>query len=105
MINNKTPIEVAFDFFTEHTKGATLVELWNQIVHSISWNTDDKTKAIADLFTGLVLDQRFVFLSGNKWNIKENLTKKDEVLTGDYPNPFADLDQATDLSSTSDVKT
>lgn len=27
MINNKTPIEVAFDFFTEHTKGATLVEL------------------------------------------------------------------------------
>lgn len=75
----KPMIDVAFDIMTKRKKGVNFVKLWEEICKETGLTEAQAEDRIADFYTDLSLDDRFVHLSDNKWDLKSR-HKYDEVV-------------------------
>lgn len=68
MTSFKSMTDVAYDVMSKKKQSMAFNMLWQDVANTIN-SLDDE--AIAQFYTDLSLDGRFVSLEGNKWDLKE----------------------------------
>ena len=71
-MEKKSLVEIAYDVM-KNTKTITLDKLWDTVSKKAQLSDEDKKKKIANFYSQLSLDGRFVFLGDNKWSLRDNL--------------------------------
>lgn len=66
MANNKSMVDVAFDLMSKKKRAMPFIKLWTGVSEATGASSDD----VAQFYTDLTLDSRFVSLEGNKWDLR-----------------------------------
>lgn len=70
MSNCKSMVDVAFSIMSKKKRAIQFIKLWED-VSEITGASSDK---VAQFYTDLTLDSRFVSLEGNKWDLRSRRT-------------------------------
>lgn len=70
MSNCKSMVDVAFSIMSKKKRAIPFLKLWEG-VSEITGASGDK---VAQFYTDLTLDSRFVSLEGNKWDLRSRRT-------------------------------
>ncbi|WP_338972688.1 DNA-directed RNA polymerase subunit delta [Spiroplasma endosymbiont of Panorpa germanica] len=105
-------IEMAYDYLKNNKESANFEEIWNSIANEIHEDNVKKNEIIAELYTDLVLDNRFALTSSGEWGLRDYLKFDDVKKQYDYVDKFEtteefeDLDAylATDIYDTDDIE-
>lgn len=71
-------VDIAYDFIKEHQSPVSFIDIWNEVCKEKDFNEAQKEDKIADFFSDMSLDDRFISVEGNKWDIRSR-RKFDEV--------------------------
>ncbi|AHI54222.1 DNA directed RNA polymerase subunit delta [Spiroplasma sabaudiense Ar-1343] len=92
-------IEMAFDFLKNSKESATFEEIWNSIANEIHGGNEKKNQIIAELYTDLVLDNRFALTSDGQWGLRDHLKFDDVKKQYDYVDKFETTEEFEDIDS------
>lgn len=76
----KAMIDVAFDILSSKNNGETFVELWKEVCDIIGFTKEQEEDNIAQFYSDLSIDDRFVCFGGNKWDLRERHTYNEVVV-------------------------
>jgi len=88
-------IDAAYEYLKTKKDSAEFNEIWNAIAGHINADNEQKPKLLANLYSELVLDNRFSLTSDGKWALRSNMNYEDVKKHYDYVTVF-DLDQDFD---------
>jgi len=88
-------IDAAYEYLKEKKDSAEFNEIWNSIASNINSDNENKGKLLANLYSDLVLDNRFSLTADGKWALRSNMSYEDIKKNYDYVSAF-DLDQDFD---------
>ena len=74
----KSMLDIAFDVISKHKKPVPFIKIWDSVCTSKKYSEAQKEDKVADFFSDMTLDERFVNVGENKWDIKAR-HKFDEV--------------------------
>ncbi|MDF9824311.1 DNA-directed RNA polymerase subunit delta [Breznakia sp. PF5-3] len=63
-------IDIAFDILSNKKESMVFIELWNNVSEEKGLTETQKEDKIAQFYTDLSLDGRFVNMQDNKWDLK-----------------------------------
>lgn len=66
----KPMIDIAYDVLCEKKKALAFGDIWMKVSEEKGLNEKQKEDKIAQFYTDLSLDGRFVNMSDNKWDLK-----------------------------------
>ncbi|AHI57634.1 hypothetical protein P344_01345 [Spiroplasma mirum ATCC 29335] len=98
MNDNVELLELVYEYLKKIKHSDTFENIWNAIaVNDISVQGHSKEDVIAELYTDLVLDNRFVLTSEGMWGLRE-LLKYDEIKKQyDYTDQFETTEEFEDI--------
>lgn len=99
MMANLTPIEITFNLLKEKQGDASFEEIWNTISKEINGENVNKNQIIAELYTDLVLDNRFALTADGKWGLRDYLKFEDVKKQYDYIDKFETTEEFDDIDS------
>ena len=73
-------IDVAFDQLTTKKKPATFAKLWEEISQIMGFTPQQEEDNIAQFYSDLSLDDRFVCVGGNQWDLRARHTYNEVVV-------------------------
>ena len=76
----KAMIDVAYDILSSKDKALTFIELWNEVCQIAGFTKQQEEDNIAQLYSDLSLDDRFVCVKDNKWDLRERHTYHEVVV-------------------------
>ena len=76
----KAMIDVAYDILSSKDKALTFIELWNEVCQIAGFTKQQEEDNIAQLYSDLSLDDRFVCVGENKWDLRERRTYNEVVV-------------------------
>lgn len=75
--------DIAFEIISEDKKQYNTPMLFKEVCNLLGLSDDDFASKIADFFTALTTDGRFIFIDSSYWDLKENHVVKVIVDDGD----------------------
>lgn len=79
----KSMIEIAFQVLTDNKAAMPFVDLWTKVSHEMGFSQTQFEDNIAQFYTDLSLDGRFLNMSGNTWDLRSRHTYSESVLDTD----------------------
>lgn len=79
----KSMINVAFDLMTKKRKPVTFLKLWEDVATVMSFTPEQEEDNIAQFYNDLSLDDRFVCVGENKWDLRSRHTFNEVVVDTD----------------------
>lgn len=77
---NKPMVDVAFELLTKKKKALTFLKLWEDAAEIAQLSEQQKEDNIAQFYTDVSLDDRFVHVGDNKWDLRSRHTYKEVVI-------------------------
>ena len=71
---NESMVDVAFDILNETQRTMNFQELYHEITKKLELTDEESLAKIAQFYTNLSLDGRFVTLGNNEWDLRKNQT-------------------------------
>ena len=81
--------DIAYVILKERGKKMKLLDLFNEVIDQLKLNKEEAENHLADFFSLLSTEKRFIQLEGGYWDLRENHTAKIEL---------TDLDDEEDLT-------
>ncbi|MDO4465957.1 MAG: DNA-directed RNA polymerase subunit delta [Bacillota bacterium] len=79
----KSMIEIAFQVVNEHEESIPFIELYKKVSKEMGFNETQFDDNIAQFYTDLSIDGRFLNLAGNNWDLKKRHTYSESVMDTD----------------------
>lgn len=79
----KSMIEVAYNVLNNHGSPMPFVPLWNEVAKEMGFTPRQIDDNIAQFYTDLSMDNRFLNMSGNTWDLKSRHTYSENVMDTD----------------------
>lgn len=79
----KSMIEIAFQVVNEHEGSIPFIELYQEVSKEMGFNPTQFEDNIAQFYTDLSIDGRFLNLAGNHWDLKKRHTYSESVMDTD----------------------
>ncbi|AXK50909.1 DNA-directed RNA polymerase subunit delta [Spiroplasma alleghenense] len=92
-------IEMAYEYLKNNKESANFEEIWNSIANEIHEDNVKKNEIIAELYTDLVLDNRFALTSSGEWGLRDYLKFDDVKKQYDYVDKFETTEEFEDLDA------
>lgn len=96
-------LEISYQILKKEKKGKTTKELFKEICDLLDYNEDHFINMLADFYTSLNLDKRFILLDG-KWELKEHHSIKTVVEDELDDLDEIDIDTIDDIDEEDDVE-
>ncbi|QGS52434.1 DNA-directed RNA polymerase subunit delta [Spiroplasma tabanidicola] len=90
-------IELAYNYLQSNKGDASFEDIWNNISKDIPASKKSKNEIIAELYSDLVLDNRFALTSEGKWGLRDYLKFDDIKKQYDYVDKFETTEEFDDL--------
>lgn len=90
---NESMVDVAFDILNENQRTMNFQELYHEITKKLELSDEESLAKIAQFYTNLSLDGRFVTLGNNEWDLRKNQTY-DKVHI-DMNDVYSDIEEET----------
>ncbi len=81
--------DIAYVILKEKGKKMKLLDLFNEVIYQLKLDKEEAEQHLADFFSLLSTEKRFIQLEGGYWDLRENHTAKIEL---------SDLDDEDDLA-------
>ena len=79
----KSMIEVAYQVLTNNNGAMPFVDLWKDVSQEMGFNQTQFEDNIAQFYTDLSLDGRFLNMSQNTWDLRSRHTYSESVMDTD----------------------
>lgn len=79
----KSMIEVAYQVLTNNNGSMPFVDLWKDVSQEMGFNQTQFEDNIAQFYTDLSLDGRFLNMSQNTWDLRSRHTYSESVMDTD----------------------
>ena len=79
----KAMIDVAFDQLNSKKKALVFLKLWEEVSQEMGFTKAQEEDNIAQFYSDLSLDDRFVSIGENKWDLRERHTFSEVVVDTD----------------------
>ena len=79
----KSMIDVAYDLMSTKKKAIVFLKLWEEVCQVMAFTKQQEEDNIAQFYSDLSLDDRFVNVGENKWDLREEILI-DEESDDDY---------------------
>lgn len=66
--------EVAYEIMKQQTKEIPFSQLWTEVSKELAFNENQAANKIASFYSSLMLDNRFISLADNCWDLKARRT-------------------------------
>ena len=76
----KAMIDVAYEQLSTKKKPVTFIKLWEEICQIMGFRQAQEEDNIAQFYSDLSLDDRFVCVGENKWDLRERHTYNEVVV-------------------------
>ena len=73
-------IDVAYDLMKQKKKAIVFIKLWEEVCQIMAFTKQQEEDNIAQFYSDLSLDDRFVNIGENKWDLRERHTYKEFVV-------------------------
>lgn len=94
-----TTIELAYEYLKDVKDNASFEDIWNAISKDIHGDNDNKNEIIAELYSDLVLDNRFALTAEGRWGLRDFLKFDDVKKQYDYIDKFETTEEFEDIDS------
>lgn len=75
--------DVAYEVMNDYENGVPFIELWNTVSAKLGLSVSQKEDNIAQFYTDLSMDGRFLNLPQNVWDLRSRHTYSESVLDTD----------------------
>lgn len=72
--------DVAWNVLTKRKKSVEFSKLWGDVVEALGYDATQQQRKIAQFYTELMLDKRFISLDDNKWDLSARHTYNERVV-------------------------
>lgn len=76
----KAMIDVAYDLMSTKKKAVVFLKLWEEVCQVMGFTKQQEEDNIAQFYSDLSLDDRFVNVGENKWDLRERHTYHEVVI-------------------------
>ena len=76
----KSMVDVAYDLMSTKKKATVFLELWEEVCQVMAFTKQQEEDNIAQFYSDLSLDDRFVNIGENKWDLRERHTYHEVVV-------------------------
>lgn len=76
----KSMIDVAYDLMSTKKKAIVFLKLWEEVCQVMAFTKQQEEDNIAQFYSDLSLDDRFVNVGENKWDLRERYTYHEVVV-------------------------
>ena len=76
----KAMVDVAYDLMKPKQNALAFIKLWDEVCQIAGFNEAQAEDRIATFYSDLSLDDRFVSVGNNTWDLKERHTYKEVVI-------------------------
>ena len=76
----KSMIDVAYDLMSTKKKAIVFLKLWEEVCQVMAFTKQQEEDNIAQFYSDLSLDDRFVNVGENKWDLRERDTYHEVVV-------------------------
>lgn len=66
--------DIAYNVVSRRKKGVPFIQIWQEIIKIKGLDESAQQKKIAEFYTELMLDKRFISLADNKWDLRSRHT-------------------------------
>lgn len=73
-MSNRSMVDIAYELMTKKKKGVAFNKLWEEVSQMLGYNPTLAQKKIAQFYTTMMLDKRFVNLGNNLWDLTSRHT-------------------------------
>lgn len=73
-MSNRSMVDVAYDLMAKKKKGVAFNKLWEEVSQMMGYNPTVAQRKIAQFYTTMMLDKRFVNLGNNLWDLTSRHT-------------------------------
>lgn len=73
----KSMLDVAYELIDKESEGIAFNKLFEDVCKTLAFNEDEAANKIANFYTNLTLDGRFVLLGNNVWDLKSRHLSKE----------------------------
>lgn len=77
---NKPMVDVAFELLSKKKKPAVFLKIWEEVSQVAGLSEAQAEDNIAQFYTDLSLDERFVHVGDNKWDLRSRHTFNEVVV-------------------------
>lgn len=91
-------LDIAFNLLTKKKKPTPFLKLWEEISQIEALSPSQQEDQIAQFYSDLCLDSRFVNMGENKWDLRSRHTFSETVIdTDDYLDDDSDENDEFDI--------
>lgn len=98
-MNNISTIQLAYEYLRKNHENQSFEAIWNEISKNIHESNDRKNEIIAELYSDLVLDNRFALTADGKWGLRDFLKFEDVKKQYDYIDNFETTEDFDDMDT------
>lgn len=100
---SKSMVETAYQVLQKHEGSIPFVQLWREVSKEMGFTPSQAEDNIAQLYTDLSMDGRFLNMSGNTWDLRSRHTYSESV-TDTSEIALDDGDEEDELDSDTDLE-
>lgn len=100
---SKSMVETAYQVLQKHEGSIPFVQLWTEVSKEMGFTPSQAEDNIAQLYTDLSMDGRFLNMSGNTWDLRSRHTYSESV-TDTSEIALDDGDEEEELDSDTDLE-
>ena len=100
---SKSMVETAYQVLQKHEGSIPFVQLWTEVSKEMGFTPSQAEDNIAQLYTDLSMDGRFLNMSGNTWDLRSRHTYLESV-TDTSEIALDDGDEEDELDSDTDLE-
>ncbi len=93
---NESMVDVAYDLLSEKNGEMNFLELYHEITKKLEMSDEESLAKMAQFYTNLSLDGRFVNVGNNVWDLRKNLTY--DKVHKDMNAFYSDIDEETNAN-------
>lgn len=82
-MSTKSMVNVAYDLMVKKRKPVTFLKLWEDVATMMGFNKQQEEDNIAQFYSDISLDERFVSVGDNKWDLRSRHTYNEVVVDTD----------------------
>ena len=76
----KAMIDIAFDIMKPKKKAVVFLKIWEEVCQIAGFTKEQEEENIAQFYSDLSLDDRFVCVGSNRWDLRERHTYNEVVV-------------------------
>ena len=96
----KSLIDYAYDYMSKQSEQVSFADLWAYVTNEAGLTEDEAANKVAQFYTNLMLDGRFVTLGENQWDLRVRHTF-DKVHI-DMKDVYSDVEESEDVDTEDD---